>query len=172
MKYIFGALGVIGIIILFVVFIVNGDDSNTPAQNAAETPMQLVDYAKKPSSVSVTSYGKLVGDTEYRSIRVTVSPNERRVEVLAGYNEAVVSSNTYQNTPLAYENFLSALSAQGFLRSKNTNITDERGACPTGNRYAYALRENGKDVSRLWIATCDGVGTFAGRSATDRKSVV
>jgi hypothetical protein len=166
MRYIVGILGVILVIFLFVaLFFGRGNDSNT--QNKAVT--QLVDYADKNSSVSLTSVGRLVGNDERREIRVTVTPNERRLEILSGYDESVMSLQTYANTQEAYSNFLSALAANGFTKKRDTSITDPRGLCPTGNRYIYDLSQDGNHISNLWNTSCNDGSSFGGRASTIRE---
>jgi hypothetical protein len=166
MRYIIGILGVILVIFLFVALIF-GRGNNTNTQNKAVT--HLVDYADKNSSVSLTTVGRLVGNDDRREIRVTVTPNERRLEVLSGYDESVMSLQTYPNTREAYSNFLSALAANGFIKKRDTSITDPRGLCPTGNRYIYDLSEDGNHISNLWNTSCNDGSNFAGRATTIRE---
>ena len=166
MRYVLGVLGIILVILLAVSLIFRGDSKD---QAKDKTVVQLVDYAKKNSSVSLTTYGKLVGEQERRAIRVTATPSERRLEVLQGYDESVISSKTYENTQDAYANFLSALAKYGFEKSRKSTITDPRGVCPTGNRYTFDLTDGGTSKSNLWSNSCDKTGTFAGNSATVRE---
>lgn len=167
MKYVLGVLGVVlASILIFVLFFTGGNDK--PSTQSDIKVSKLVDYADKNATVSVTTVGKLVGQEDRRSVRISVSSNERRFEILSGYDEQVVSSQTFSNSQEAYTNFLSALSAQGFTSSRKSAV-DPRGACPTGNRYIYDLSQDGDHVSNLWQASCDGQGTFNGRGATIRQ---
>lgn len=166
MRYIIGVLGVILVIFLFVALIF-GRGNNSSTQTKPTT--QLVDYADKNSSVSLTTVGKLVGNDERREIRVTVTPNERRLEILSGYDESVISLQTYPNTQEAYSNFLSALAANGFTKKRATSVTDPRGLCPTGNRYVYDLSQDGNHISNLWNTSCNDGSNFAGRASTIRE---
>lgn len=166
MRYIIGVLGFI-LVIFLVVALIFGRGSNSNTQN--KTVTQLVDYADKNSSVSLTTIGRLVGDDQRREIRVTVTPNERRLEILNGYDESVSSLQTYPNTREAYSNLLSALGHYGFTKKRSTVIADPRGLCPTGNRYVYDLSEDGNHISNLWNTSCNDGSNFAGRGATIRE---
>jgi hypothetical protein len=167
MRYIVGVLAFILVIFLAVaLFFGRGNDSTT--QNSQKIA-QMVDYADKNSSVSLTTIGRMVGDTERRAVRVTVTPNERRLEILSGYEESVTSLQTYPNTQEAYSNFLSALGNFGFNKKRDTSVTDPRGLCPTGNRYVYDLSEDGNHISNLWSTSCNDASNFAGRSPTIRE---
>lgn len=169
MKYVLGSLGAILLLFVAAILVFNrGGGTTSPQDNVAKTA-QLIDYADKSSQVSLTTYGDVVGDNERRAIRVTITPSERRVEVLEGYNESVTSSQSFLNNRAAYENFLSAIGGQGFLTSKKTDIKDQRSVCPTGNRYVYELSEAGNSVSQLWGVSCNKTGTFNGRSSSVRQ---
>lgn len=167
MRYVVSVIAIIAVLFVVIMLLVRGGDSNTSTQNSVKAT-KLIDYADKNSTVSVTTIGKMVGEEERRAIRVVVTPNERRLEVLTGYEEAVSSTQTFPNTREAYSNFLSALSNLGFLTSRK-NTADQRGVCPTGNRYIYDLSQDGSHVSNLWQVSCDKAGTFAGTGATIRQ---
>jgi hypothetical protein len=168
-RYFIGVGIVILLLLLLVVFVFRRDNKPAnPAQNTG-TVAQLVDYADKNSEVSLTTIGKVVGNEQHRSVRITVSANERRIEILSGYDQQVLSSQTYANNQEAYETFLSALGGQGFTRSKKTSITDPRSVCPTGLHYQYLVTENSEEKSNLWSVSCDKSGSFSGRSGTIRE---
>jgi hypothetical protein len=170
MKKYFIGVGVVILLLLFVVvFVFNrGDETPKPTQNT-EQAAELTSYADKNSEVSLTVIGQLVGNDQHRSVRITISANERRMEVLSGYDQQVLSSQSYENNQAAYEAFLSALGGQGFTRSKKTNITDSRSVCPTGQHYEFRLSENGEEKSNLWSVSCDRSGNFNGRAGTIRQ---
>lgn len=167
-RYFIGVGLVIVVLLLIVVFVFNrGDKTPTTTQNTA--PAELIEYADKNSEVSLMTVGKLVGNDQHRSVRITVSGSERRIEVISGYDQQVLSSQTYLNNQAAYEAFLSGLGGQGFTRSKKTNVSDSRSVCPTGQRYEYRLTENGEERSNLWSVSCDKSGNFNGRAGTVRQ---
>jgi hypothetical protein len=170
MKRYFVGVGIVILLLLFVVvFVFRRDSGPTDPATDTERTAQLIDYADKSSEVSLTTVGKVVGDDLHRSIRITVSANERRIEIVGGYEQRILSSQTYANNRAAYETFLSALGGQGFTLSKKTNITDQRSVCPTGLHYQYRLRENAEEKSNLWSVSCDKSGNFNGRASTIRQ---
>jgi hypothetical protein len=169
MKYVLAGLGIVVVVFLAILLIFGlGGDSDQPANTPRVT--KLADYASKNSVVSVTTIGKVVGYEEHRSIRVVVSPNERRLEVLSGYDRSVITSQSYPNTSSAYETFLVALSGQGFLSKRQSSITDHRSVCPSGNHYTYDLTDDSQQVSSLWSVSCSAkTGTFAGNGQVIRE---
>lgn len=168
MKFVFGTLATIAILILAIVFVFNRDEPTTPQANTKKAA-QLVDYAKKDSSVTHTTIGELVGEDEHREVRITVSQSERTIDIIGGYSAIVISSQSYPNTLEAYETFLSALGGQGYLNSRETEIKDPRSTCPTGRRYTYVLTEGSSQVSNLWGTSCGRIGTYNGKSEAVRN---
>ncbi len=167
MRYVFGALATILLLTIGFVLVFNrGDDK--PAEDTKKVS-QLVDYAKKDSMVTLTTSGPVTSDDLHYSIKVSVSASERRLEVMNGYDNTVVATNSYPNTTAAYEAFLSALAGQGFTKSKETKIEDKRSVCVTGRQYTYELSEGSESVSNLWSVSCDKSGTLNGAPTTIRQ---
>ena len=171
MKYVLGVIG--AIVLIFIVFMLifnrGGDDNNTNKSTVLRSS-QLVEFADKNSKVSVTTFGKVVGNESRNGIRVIVTPNERRIEILNTYDDNVIRSSTYPNTQTAYENFLSALSGQSFITGKEAAVNDRRSVCPAGNRYEYDLTEDGDSKVNLWSVSCGiDFGSFAGNGPAIRE---
>lgn len=166
LKYVLGAIGTILLLVLVFVFVINRNDDQNPTN--APKVLKLVDYAEKDSVVTLQTDGKLVGEEDRRSVRVSVSANERRFEVLSGYNGQVINTQSFPNTQAAYQAFLSGLSGLGFMSSKKTGITDPQSICANGQHYYYALSEGSTKKSDLWSVSCDKSGTFSGSGKTIR----
>jgi hypothetical protein len=168
-RYYIGIVAVILVIVVAFTLVSNmGNRSATPADNTKKTA-QLIDYADKNSEVTFTTIGRLVGNDEHREIRVVVSANERRIEIISGYDQQIISSQSYSNNQAAYETFLSALGGQGYITSKKSTVDDSRSVCPTGQHYEYIVKENGEEKSNLWSVSCDKTGSFNGRASTIRE---
>jgi hypothetical protein len=168
MKY---GLAITAVIIAaFVAIFVIVRHSPTPPKDAPKQ-VTLSDYDNQNAMMSVTIQGKVVGEDQRRAIRVSVTPTERRLEVLNGYNESVEKSQTYPNTEEGYVTFLRALSRAGFVRGRTSTITDFRGVCPLGSRYVYEVTTgNGDTASRLWGTSCAASeGTMAGSGPLVRQ---
>jgi hypothetical protein len=156
MKFIMGALGVIFLVILVVVLITRG------GKGPDQRPLVLSEQAREGVSAVFTEQGQLVGQDQRRAIRITVNQNERRLEILTGYEEAVLSAQTYANTQSAFEAFLVALDQAGFDNKRVSAIEDERGACPLGHSFIYQLNEFSQPLINTWSTTCGKTGTFNG----------
>jgi hypothetical protein len=166
MKYVLGIFGVIFVAILAIVLITRGGGKRAPT----EKPLVVAQEAREGVSAVLTTQGKLVGEDQRRAIRISIDQNERRLEILTGYEEAVERAQTYPNTHAAFEAFLVALDQAGFDSKRKTIIKDERGACPLGKRYIYELKEYSQDLLSLWDTNCgQQMGTFAGSKLTVRK---
>ena len=147
-------------IVTAAVFIGRGNSgSNAPARIT-----KLAEYDDNDNaSVSWTQQGRLVGEDQRRAIRVTITRNKRTVEVLAGYPERVERSAEFPNSSEAFAAFTRALDAANFGRERNVAQPDERGICPTGNRFIYRLADAGQEVMRTWSDSCrNSDGPFGG----------
>jgi hypothetical protein len=165
MKYILGILGVILVAVLAIVLITRGPKDQ---QNTGNTPKKVVISQQNTdgTSVSFTTQGRVVGQEQFRSIRIIVSQDERRLEILTGYEETVSTSQTYPNTPAAYGTFLSSIEKSGFGLTKKSSYSSPEGVCPLGRRFVYQLTDYDQTLINSWDTTCGKLGTFAGRSAT------
>ena len=166
MRYVIGVLSAIIVVLLLVALVFGRGNKD---QSATTTPAALTSYAETNSSIVFTTYGRLVGEQQRQAVRIVVTPVERRLEVLSGYEETITSTQSFSNNSEAYANFLSAMQVAGFDDARKSSITDPRGVCPTGNRFQYNLYENDDTKVDLWSVSCSaGTGTLAGRASVIR----
>jgi hypothetical protein len=146
-----------------------GGHKSPKTSTSSSTAVQLKalpDYANTDAVTTMTIDGHINGDDLHRQIRITVSQNQRQLDIIQGYSGTVISSQNYYNTEAAYNVFLRSIYFSGFtLKSKTKPLapSNELGQCSTGFRYIFDLNQDGNDLSRLWGSTC-GVGTFGGNS--------
>ena len=139
-------------------------------QGTGEKPLVVSQEARAGVSAVLTTQGAVTGEDRRRAIRIIVNQNERRLEVLTGYEEAVESSTSLPNTQVAFENFLVALDRAGYSAKQKTTIKDNRGVCPFGRRFTYELREYSQDLMSRWNTSCSSKqGDFAGNGLTVRR---
>lgn len=166
MKYVLGVLVIIFVVILAVVLITRGGGDSGPVTER----LVVSEEAREGVSAVFTTQGEVVGEDQRRAIRITVNQDERRLEVLTGYGEAVEKAHSFANTHAAFEAFLVSLDQAGFDNAQQTLIEDKRGACPLGRRYVYELREYSQSLLELWGTSCSRKqGSFAGNATTVRK---
>jgi len=165
MRYYFGIIAIIIFLFIGVRFALGG--SKKPATNATTTksalviPKKLSEYSSSEAEVSVTTEGPVVGHELHNAIRIVVAKNERRVEIINGYNNLVIRSKNYDNNQTAYDVFLHALEYAGYLNEVKPKIADDTGVCATGQKFIYELNNTGNKNSdkRLWAVTCGaGIG--------------
>ncbi|MBA3758789.1 hypothetical protein H0X10_04145 [Candidatus Saccharibacteria bacterium] len=170
MRYIFAVFGVLIIMIFAVILIVRRNPAPVPASQTGKKQVVLGEYENKPVTAQYIRRGEITADEERNAIRVSVSNQERVIEILQGYNETVTKRQTYANNAKAFAIFLSALDSAGFAREKETTITDERGICPTGNRFVYKLQDGTEQILRFWATSCSTKqGSFGGNSVLVRS---
>lgn len=170
LRYIIVVLLIIFFGVLSTVFVVG---RVRKAATPAHVPEKVhpADYVDKPSSkVTWTQQGRLVGDDLRRSVKITVTPTERRVDLLEGYDPKITKTAIFTNDKVSYTSFLLALENLNFGRERKVTQPDERGVCPLGKRYIYELHDGDVQKMRLWSDSCiTAQGTYAGAAATTRQ---
>jgi hypothetical protein len=163
-------LGFIGFIIFMVILVNLFVGGNKPAPVNTVQVKPLPEYAATDATVSFTTDGIINGDEMHRAIRITISSNQRTLDVLQGYNPTVIQSKSFVNNQEAYDVFLRAINNSGYLvKTKNSKaVSDERGLCPLGFRYILDLNQDGDDLSRLWASSC---GSKVGNSAANIPTI-
>lgn len=165
MKYIIGGAVLVIIVAAFIALIIG---IAGPGDSTDETtgPATAISYVDEPSEVVFTEYGRIVAQEEYRAIRVTVSAQQRTIEILRGYDSAVEERVELSNTSNAYEAFLHALDTANFTAVRESAQEREDGICPSGRRFSFEVRANGETEQRTWSTTCSrSDGSFAGDRA-------
>lgn len=163
MRYITGILIAIGLVVLTIILIVKalgggGGSSEAPRQ------IDLNSYASTSAVMQMTIDGPVNADKTHNQIRVTVGRDETTLDILKGYQGNVVSTKTFANNQDSYAQFLHALNVAGFTKGNtDPNLRDERGYCPTGERFIFKAISGDQDVMRWWKSSC-GQGNFRGRS--------
>ena len=166
MRFIIGFLVTIGLIILIIVLLLRGGGTATPTPKA----LTLADHATGSSYAEFFIDAPVVSQQKHREVKITVSQNEVAFTQYQGYEDSIVSSQTYPNNSEAYEVFLRALQHQNFtVGSTDKALSDERGYCPQGSRYIYSFNDGSKQLMRFWSTSCGGQGTFKGLPTSVRN---
>lgn len=152
--------------VLGVVLLVNRNN-DTPNGTPTTQTVTLSESDTVPSAlVSWTQQGRIVGNNQFSSIRVIVTPTYRRIEILNGYENQVLRSTDYENNQEAYNTFTRALDLMKFGRSRTVSNPDVQGVCPFGNRFLYVFNANSQQLVNTWSDTCSNSnGTYAGGNA-------
>ncbi len=165
LRYLIGFLGAITILILIIVLIVRGGGNNAPQL------VDLADYTTSSSQVVFINDGPVSASQTHDVVKITVNQSETTIDVIKGYEGQVVDSRTYPMNPNSYAAFLLSLKHANFnLGDTNSNLSDERGYCPTGDRYVYQLKDGESNVLRFWNTSCGTkFGTFKGQGPLIRQ---
>lgn len=171
-RYIAGIIGVLAVLIIAILLIVGRVNRTPDAVEPGERKLTLTDEQYNDSSLVWAMEGEVEAQEEYRSIRITVTPSLRTLEILRGYNYQVESKQEFNNSQAAFDVFAKAMQNAGFTSVAGDESTnqDERGICPTGNRFIYAVIDEGSEVYRNWSTSCSKKeGAFAGNATLIRR---
>jgi hypothetical protein len=166
MRFIIGFLVTIGLLIFVFVLIFRGGGSDS----AAPAGRKLLDYANSSTvAMQYTQEGPVEADQTHDEVRITVGSTQTTIEVFQGYEGNIIRSKTYPNNSAAYADFLRGLQLLGYNNgSTDKALADERGFCPAGSRYVFAIKDGSSDVQRFWTSTCGG-GSFKGKGTNVRN---
>ncbi len=170
MRYVLGAIGLVILAIIAIIFISNRGPSPTGSEQSGKKKVTLSDYAKKGGEARFTTDGPINAKEKHRMIQITVTRSERKIDIFKGYNFEIERSQRFDNDESAYNDFIHALQNAGYA-NENTKAArkDETGVCPLGNRYTYELLDNNEEVLKLWSSSCFArEGTFAGNAGLVR----
>ena len=152
-------IGMFFLISQFFSWVSRSNDSEVlPSQDVSITAS-----ADSGLTTRITTSGAIVGDEDFRSIRISVTKTKRTLEIMKGYQNIVTEVVSFKNNQPAYESFLRAIELEGFNESKKGSSEDERGFCPTGTRTIYEAIGDATIDQRLWSGSCSNrIGTFDG----------
>jgi len=162
LRFIIGILVTVGLIVLIVVLIVTGGN-NGPAKPG----LNLTNYGANPNSeAELTIDGPEISQEEHRQVHISVTENAVTLTIYKGYQQDVLRSKTYNNNQAAYAVFLHALQHANFTKGNgDPNAADERGSCPSSDRYIMSFSNGSQQLMRYWYDGCGG-GTFGGNLGT------
>jgi hypothetical protein len=159
MRYFIGFLITVGLIILLIILLFSGHGK----PKVAVTSKTLDSYASTDAQVRLTIDGPVNAVSQHEQIRITVDRDDVTFENLNGYDGDVVNSQIFANTESSYDVFLHALAHGGFTKGDpNPAARDERGYCPTGERYIFELTQDGDSLERYWATSCGSPKTYLG----------
>jgi hypothetical protein len=161
MRYFIGFMVTIFLLILIIFLIVTGG-SKTPKVTAR----QLDSYATTSAIASMSIAGPITAQSTHNEVLISVGRDQVTYEQISGYDNNVVLTKTYENTEASYYAFLRALNTAGFTKGDRAKaVANEQGICPLGQRYVFALDQDGTQLQRFWSTNC-GSHTYGGNTST------
>lgn len=138
-----------------VVRIISGKSDDTTSQ-VTDTSSDALLSTTSERKVRMTIRGPIVGDENFRSYQVTVTPNARDFVRYSGYVKTPFASKHYGNNTKAYDEFVHALARANM--AEGTQLTgeaeDTRGVCANGQVHEFEILNGENVVKHLWTSTC------------------
>lgn len=127
-------------------------------QQKVDTTQQALLNTNADRAVRLVVRGPIVADENFRSYRITVSPNARTIQTFQGYLETQLEQKTLTNNVRAYEEFVHALNIADMTKGTQFegDKNDVRGICASGRVSEFSLLQNNAPVEMLWTSTCGG----------------
>ncbi len=138
--------------------------SDEPDESQVVTARDRLLTLSTDRTVRITVRGAIVGDDEFRTERIAISPNSRDFTIYNGYLDNIEEQKSYDNNMEAYEEFVYALDKAEFTTPGEmtpSEASDIRGICATGRVYEFEIVGSTGVLERMWTSTCKGSpGTF------------
>jgi len=161
MRYFVGFLIAIGLIVLLFILIIR---IFTGGGGKEAQKIDLTSYATTDAVVRLTIDGPVNANQDHRQIKITVGRDQTTIDVMQGYEGDTMLRRSFANNQNSYTDFLYALKVAGYTEGDtNPNKGDERGYCPTGQRFVYEALSSNEQVIRWWHTSCNQ-GNFKGKA--------
>ena len=161
------AIVVFGLVSLVRFMFNSGKSANEPQTNALSS--KLLDTSDG-QSVSMIVRGPIVGDNDFRSFQVTISPSGRSITAWQGYDKTnVIATKSYDNNTAAYTQFVNALDYAGYSKTNNVKNNDTKGLCADGKVYDFQIGSGSNVTDDRWTTNCGVKGSFAGNGPAVRQ---
>ena len=144
-----------GLVILVIILVVKAfTGAGKKAVITERTP--ITSYVDTSTAMEFSASGPIVAQEDYDSIRISVGRDERRIDILRGYEGEIVATRTYENTEAAYNEFLHALALNGYAVGEPSENTSEEvaGRCASGSRYIFAVKDGNREIESRWTTSC------------------
>jgi len=159
LRFLIGAILVSILLIVLIVVAIGHKSSNL----ATQKPM--ASYANNPTAqVSMLIDGPVSAPPQHNQVQEIVSNSQTTINIIQGYNYHIIKTQSYPLSDAGFTVFLRSLEFAGFNKgTNNPSLSQASGYCPTGDRYIFTFKVNGKQVQRYWTTNCSGVShTFDG----------
>lgn len=123
------------------------------------------------SSVRMTVRGPIVGDEQFRSYQITISPTSRSIITWSGYDQAnVIDQKTLDNDKKAYDEFVYAINYAGYTKSAVVKDNNTKGLCASGRVYHFEVLSDSTTSQDTWTTNCNSKqGSFRGNGPVIRE---
>lgn len=167
-RYIIGFFVTIGLIIIALILILHGGNGGNGA-NPVKTPIDLANYANTNAVATLIIDSPITAAEDHKKIEIDVSNSSATFTEYGGYDGQVIRSKTYPMSTNSYDVFLRSLRQAGFTEGNDDEkLADERGFCPTGDRYIYEFSQGSNTLARYWSTSCGGTKTYNGNAPLTR----
>lgn len=149
-----------------------GSNSATTEEiNTARDDLLTVDVDR---AMVMTIRGPIVGDENFLSEEVKITPNYRSYTLYNGYRDSIKAEESLSNNTPAYEQFVYALDKAEITTSGRytaSEASDLRGICATGRVYEFAVYDGDARLQWYWTSTCKGSPGTLGASVDQLKNL-
>lgn len=159
LRFLIGAILTIILLIVLIVVAIGHKSTNLINQKP------MASYANNSTAqVSMLIDGPVSAPSQHNQVQEIVSNSQATINIIQGYNDRIINTQNYPFSDAGFHVFLRSLEFAGFNKgTNNPSLSQASGYCPTGDRYIFTFKVNGKQVQRYWTTNCSGLPhTFNG----------
>lgn len=138
-----------------VIFFSGGSNSTISQVDVAKEALL---NTNSDHSVVLTVRGPIVGNEDFRSYKISITPTSREIVIYQGYQNQPIDKIALDNNSKDYEQFVFALDKANLVKGVEFtgDKNDTRGICSTGKIYDFQVLVGDKVAKQLWTSTCSG----------------
>lgn len=164
MRYFIGFLIILGLIILGIILFIRllfGGGGQPEVSNTEA----LTSYAQTSTVMQLEISGPINANQDHRRVQIDVGTGGNEIRIYKGYQTELLRRENFHSNPDAYASFLRAIDLLGYTSGDTAeNMADERGFCPTGERYVFSIVSGSETKQRFWSTSCGDQGSFKGQT--------
>lgn len=155
----FGLVIVLLFLVIFMIVRGGGDEAKVP-----EAKRTLTSYANESNvTVTQTIIGPITAEETHDEVQINVTNSQTTIDVIKGYDGTVVNSAGYPMTTESFREFLNALEKARFTEGDTgEELKNDKGYCPTGQRYIFEIKQGAQQIQRFWATSCRGPKSYKG----------
>ncbi|MFZ1361275.1 MAG: hypothetical protein WAS27_04610 [Candidatus Saccharimonadales bacterium] len=127
-----------------------------PSQEVVNTGRESLLNTSLDRSVRMTVRGPIVGDDQFHTYVMTITPTTRNLTTYQGYLRTQLETTDLANNSKGYEQFVYALDRANMMAGDELEgeADDTRGICAQGIMYQYQVLQGTNVIKTLWTTSC------------------
>jgi hypothetical protein len=148
----------------------SNDEDETAVQMEEAQTQTSEQFIEQRAPFTFRREGEIVANEDHRVIEISISPSQRELRIISGYQNTVIDRKQFKNNEDAYQEFAEAATKLQLFATQEADYASFNGVCPTGERHIYTVGSASTEKFETWASSCsNGDGTLDGKTSSLRK---